>query len=130
MIEFDPTLVHQWLNRSAQKNPDKPAILCGQETLTYQQLDQYSTRLANHLRLSGLARGDRAVIFLDNNIETVISLYAILKARGVFVLLNGQLKPAKLAYILNNSKARFLITAARVKKIGDCQTLFKAKVIR
>ena len=117
MMEFDPTLVHQWLDRSARKYPDKPAIVCGQETLTYRQLSQYSDRLAKRLLLSGLSCGDRVAIFLENSAETVISLYAALKAGGIFVVLNGQLKPGKLAYILDNSEARFLITAPQKGRV-------------
>ncbi len=111
MTSFDPTLMHPWLVRSAVRYPDKAAVICGRQTLTYAQLDRQSDRLAAHLRHTGLARGDRVVIFLDNSVETVIGLYAILKAAGVFVILNSGLKPSKLAFILTNSDARFLITS-------------------
>ena len=52
------------------------------------------------------------VIFLDSYIESVVSLYGILKAGGVFVMLNGSLKSKKLAYILKDSGATTLITHA------------------
>lgn len=55
-------------------------------------------------------RGDRVVVFLDNEAEAVISMIGILMAGGAFVILNGAMKSGKLAYILNDSGARALIT--------------------
>jgi len=107
---FDPTLVHEWLDRTANTYPDKTAVICGDEAVSYQQLEHQSSRLADYLILSGLKPQERVIILLANSIETVISLYAILKAGGVFVILNSALKSDKLAYILDNCQARFLIT--------------------
>jgi len=83
-IEFDPTLVHEWLRCSARRFPDKEALICGNQRLTYKDLDRRSDHLAAALRDIGIHRHDRAAILLDNSFETVISLYGILKAGGVF----------------------------------------------
>ena len=109
-IEFDPTLVHEWLRRSARRFPDKEALICGNQRLTYKDLDRRSDHLAAALRDIGIHRHDRAAILLDNSFETVISLYGILKAGGVFIILAGSVKGAKLRYVLENSGADVLIT--------------------
>jgi amino acid adenylation domain-containing protein len=110
MIEFDPTLVHEWLSRSARRFPEKVALVCGRQRWTYKALDQRASHLAAALIDAGVRRHDRVVVLLDNSVETVISLYGILKAGGVFVILAGSLKGAKLRYILENSGAGVLIT--------------------
>jgi len=110
MIEFDPTLVHEWLSRSARRFPDKVALVCGQHRWTYKALDQRADHLATALLDAGVRRQDRVAVFLDNCAETVISLYGILKAGGVFIILAGSLKGAKLRYIMENSGAKILIT--------------------
>jgi amino acid adenylation domain-containing protein len=107
---FDSTLVHEWLTCSAQKVPDKPAIICAERMMTYRQLDSDSDRLADTLLEQGLLPQDRVVIFMDNSIETVVSLYGVLKAGGAFVILNTSLKADKLAYILTNADAVALIS--------------------
>ena len=57
---------------------------------------------------------------MDNSAQTVISLYGILKAGGVFIILAGSLKGAKLRYILENSGANVLIThTSKAKVVGD-----------
>ncbi|MHC4461914.1 MAG: class I adenylate-forming enzyme family protein [Planctomycetota bacterium] len=120
MIEFDPTLVHEWLSRSAQRFPDKEALICEQQRWTYKALDQRANHLAAALLDAGLQRQDKVIVFLDNCAEAVISLYGILKAGGVFVILNGSLKAQKLNYILKNSGARVLIThTSKAKVVSD-----------
>ncbi len=57
-----------------------------------------------------MRRRDRVVIFLDNSAESVISLYGILKANAVFVMLNTELKSRKLSYVLKDCGATALIT--------------------
>jgi long-chain acyl-CoA synthetase len=120
MIEFDPTLVHEWLRRSARRFPDKAALICGRQRWTYKALDQRSDHLAAALIDAGVHKGDRVVVLLDNSAQTVISLYGILKAGGVFIIVAGSLKGAKLRYILENSGANVLIThPSKAKVVGD-----------
>ena len=120
MIEFDPTLVHDWLTRSARRFPNKVALVCDQQRWTYKALDQRTDHLAAALLDAGVRRRDRVAVLLDNSAETVISLYSILKAGGVFIVLAGSVKGAKLRYILKNSGANILIThASKVRIIND-----------
>ena len=117
MVEFDPILVHDWLSRSAQRFPDKEALICGDQRWTYKMLDHYTFHLATVLRGAGIQRGDRVVIFLGNCSEAVISLYGILKAGAVFSILEGSIKANKLKYILKNSEARAIITHSNKTEI-------------
>ncbi|MCP4261212.1 MAG: AMP-binding protein [Planctomycetes bacterium] len=116
-VEFDPVLVHEWLRRSARRFPDKEALVCGRQRWTYKALDQRSDHLAAALQDVGVRRQDRVVVFLDNSSETVISLYGILKASSVFVILAGSVKGAKLRYIMENAEANVLITHTSKSRI-------------
>jgi len=116
-MEFDPVLVHDWLHRTAVRLPEKTALVCGDERWTFQMLDTASDRLSVHWRESGMKRGDRVAIFLDNSIETVVCMYAALKAGGVFVVLDPALKPPKLKTILGEIGAHTLVTHARKARI-------------
>ncbi len=117
MISFDPVLVHEWLSRSAERFPDKEALIFGEERWTYGQIDSASTRLALSLIDSGVKRHDRVIVFLGNCTETVIAIYGILKAGGTFVILEGSMKGVKLNYILQNSGAKCIITHTGKSKI-------------
>lgn len=103
-------LIHEFLQNSAQRFPDKVALKFQNEELTYREIDAKANQLAHGLISAGLKKADRVSIFLDNSPETVISLYGVLKAGGVFSTLSATLKAKKLEYILDNSDASFLIS--------------------
>ncbi len=102
--------VEEFLQESARREPAKTAIVCGERRLTYAVLAAGAPRLAGTLR----ARGDRVVLFLDNSPQTVIGLFAVLRAGGVFSVVNPSTKLDKLAYILNNCSARAILTEPRL----------------
>ncbi len=107
---FFPTLVQDYLTLAAKQQPQKVALICGTERWTYSAIDQTSDQLSIELINLGVKRQDRVVVFLDSSAESVISLYGILKANGVFVIVNGDLKARKLAYVLKDSGAKILVT--------------------
>jgi amino acid adenylation domain-containing protein len=105
--------VERFLEDSARRSPDKVALVCGGRRFSYAELDRAANRLANGLLGAGLKRGDRVALYLENTIETVVGLFATLKAGGVFMVVNPTTKADKLAFILNNSRASALITDER-----------------
>ena len=103
--------IEEFLEGSAERFPDKVALVCGEHRLTYSQLDRQCNRVANALLASGLQRWDRVAICLENCAEAVIAIFAVLKAGGVFLLMNPGAKAARLEYLLSNSRASALITS-------------------
>lgn len=103
-------LVNHFLEHSARRLPEKVALICGEERWTYSEIDQKANRIAWFLKQQGIERQDRVAILLDNSVESVISLFGILKADAIFLMLSPTLKSQKLTYILNNCQAKALIT--------------------
>lgn len=103
-------LVNHFLEHSALHFPDKIALICGDERLTYSEIDRRANRVAWFLRQNGVERQDRIAIFLDNSVESIISLFGILKTDAIFLMLSPTLKAQKLTYILNNCQVKALIT--------------------
>jgi long-chain acyl-CoA synthetase len=116
---FVPNLVQDYLILGAQRHPDKTAIICNEERWTYGTLNSFSELLAKTLVALSLHRQDKVVVFLDNCSESIISLYGILKAQGVFVIVNGAIKAKKLEYILRDSGAQILITQTTKAEIVE-----------
>jgi long-chain acyl-CoA synthetase len=106
-------LVQDFLERSAERLPDKLALVCSGQRLTYTQVDQMADRLANALIAHGVRRGDRVGIYLSNTVGAVVGIFAVVKAGAVFVLINRATKLAKLTFILNNCRAVALLTDDR-----------------
>ena len=108
----------QFLRRSADRFPDKAALVASGKRVTYSQLDNLSDELAQGLVERGIRRGDRVVLFLDNSAEAVVSIFAVLKAGAVFSPVNPSTKADKLAFILNNCRARGLITQQKIAAVA------------
>ena len=98
------------LRESARRAPAKTAVILGDATLSYAQLDELSDRVAASLTAAGLAPGDRVGLQLPNIPQFVIAYFGILKAGGVVVPMNVLLKAPEIAFQLENSGARTLIT--------------------
>ncbi|MCC5618061.1 AMP-binding protein [Nostoc sp. CHAB 5836] len=104
-------LIHEFLEHSADRLPDKVALVYNEQHLTYAEIEAQVNRFANALKAQGVERGDRVALYLPNCIELAIGIFATLKAGGVFVPINHTTKYDKCAYILNNCQARVFITS-------------------
>jgi long-chain acyl-CoA synthetase len=111
--------VEQFLTASARRFGDKVALVAGGTRMTYRDLDRASDRLAGALTARGIARGDRVAIFMDNCREAVIAIFAALKAGAVFSPINPSTKADKLAYVINNCRARALITQDKLRAAAN-----------
>lgn len=110
-------LLDNYLRDSAARHPQKEALICGERRATYADVDGGANALAHALRELGLQRQDRVGVYLDNSVAAVQGLFAALKAGGVFVVVNPQVKGDKLAFILKDCNARVLLTSARPLKV-------------
>jgi amino acid adenylation domain-containing protein len=126
-------LVHELLEQNAERLPDKVALICGQQRLTYGDINRQGNRLAHALRALGIQRGDRVALYLPNCSELAISVFASLKAGGMFVPINYSTKLDKCAYILNNCQAKVLITSGRqatmARQLAEIVPSLKATIL-
>lgn len=94
-----------WLAASAVRDPQKAAVLCGNESISYEQLDRSTTALAHWLLSAGCRPGDRVALHWPNSIEMVKLFFACFKAGIIPVPVNIRMKASEIAYILDHSKA-------------------------
>lgn len=111
-------LVQEVVEDSAARQPEKVALVSRGRRLTYRWIDLAANRLSRALRELGVARGDRVVIYLKNSEELVVSIFGVLKAGGVFVVMHRGVKAEKLSYVLKNSRATVLVTDDRALDTG------------
>lgn len=109
--------LQDFLIESAVRLPDKEALVCQDRRLTYAELDRQSNALANALTHRGVSRGDRVVVFADNTVEAAVSFFGVLKANAVVSMVNPQTKEDKLAYLLNDCRARAIISDVHLARI-------------
>ena len=98
---------------NAALRPDQPAIVMARsgKTVTYRELEARSNRLAHLLRAVGLRRGDHYAVFMGNHVRFVECCAAGERSGLHWTAVNSYLTAAELAYIVNNSLSRVLITS-------------------
>jgi long-chain acyl-CoA synthetase len=104
----------------AKARPDQPAIVMAGsgETITYRELDERSNRLAHLLRATGLKRGDHYAVFMENHPRFIECAAAGERAGLYYTNVNSFLTPGELAYIVNNSLSKVLITSQAKREIA------------
>jgi len=91
------------LNRSRTRNPEKLAIVFGEQSWTYAEFDELTNNVASNLLAAGLEPGDRVAFHLMNGPELALGYYGCLKAGGIAVPINTRLKGPEIDYILRHS---------------------------
>ena len=101
------------IREQALVRPEHAAVVQGDRRLTYRQLNERSSRLAQALGATGVGAGDR-IAYLDSTAPEVLELlFAVSKLRAVIVPVNWRLATPELAAVLSDSKARVLIAGIR-----------------
>lgn len=118
-------LLHQLLTSSAKKYPENRAVWARGRSLTYRELDERSNQLAHLLRQRGIRKGDRVGIYFPKAVESVVSMFGVLKAGGVYVPLDPQQPAQRIQYIIENCGIRALITTREKLQKLDAATVEK-----
>jgi amino acid adenylation domain-containing protein len=105
-------LLQHLLRESAGRRPEAVAVSFEDRALTYRELESAANGLARALREQGVERGDRVAIYMNKSIGSLVATHGIMKAGGVYVPLDPNAPPQRLAYILGNCEVRCVVAAA------------------
>ena len=83
--------------------PDRVALICGAEQITYAELEEKANRFAHYLIDHGVGRGDKVGLYCRNRIEIVIAMLGIVKAGAILVNVNYRYVEGELRYLFDNS---------------------------
>jgi 3-oxocholest-4-en-26-oate---CoA ligase len=89
--------------------PDRVALICGDEQLTYAELEEKANRLAHYLQSQGVQKDDKVGLYCRNRIEIVIGMLGIVKAGAILVNVNFRYVEGELKYLFDNSDMVALI---------------------
>jgi len=101
---------HQAFEAQVARTPEQIALVCGEQRLTYRELNARANQLAHHLRARGIGPEARVAVCLERTPEMVIGLLGILKAGGAFVPIDPAFPPARIFYIIEDAQAALLLT--------------------
>lgn len=100
----------EMLARNARRNPTTIALIFGDASLTFAELDERINRLANALAERGIRHGDKVAVLMYNSLELVESYFACLKLGAVVVPVNFRLAASEAAFVLENADAVAILT--------------------
>lgn len=109
-------LLQDSLTIACREHPEKVAAIDDERAYTYADLFRESQNIARHLRERGFQRGARGAIFIENSWNVLTSIYGLLYAGGTFLVINHLTKQDKLAYLLEDCEATFLLSDSMVSR--------------
>ncbi|NVZ51279.1 non-ribosomal peptide synthetase, partial [Pseudomonas sp. B6002] len=106
--------VHTLIEAQAANTPDAPALVFGQQRLSYSELNRRANRLAHRLIEAGVGPDVLVGLAVERSVEMVVGLLAVLKAGGAYVPLDPEYPRERLAYMLDDSGVKLLLTQAHL----------------
>lgn len=104
-----PGSLYALLENAATRRPEGPALVCGEERLSWQQLQEQVGRMAAGMQAQGIGAGDRVALLLGNRSEFVVALFAAARIGAITVPMNIREQAPGLAYMLQHCGARLLV---------------------
>src|SRR5437667_11759490 len=110
--------IGSWIERRARAAPDGVALIAGDCPVTYAELADRARRLANGLRMLGVAKGDRVAWLGPNHPAFLESLFAAGLIGAVMAPVNHRLDEAEVSWILEDTKPRVVIQHCATGAMG------------
>jgi amino acid adenylation domain-containing protein len=105
---FEP--VYRTIERQAAQTPNRVAVICGGVEWTYQQLNEYSNRMARHLRRQGIREGSLVGVCLERSHEMLGAVLGVLKAGAAYLPLDPSHPISRLELVLADAQVSLLLT--------------------
>ncbi|MFM1724724.1 amino acid adenylation domain-containing protein [Rhodococcus sp. PAM 2766] len=112
----DPVLLPQILSAAASADPARAALVSGDETVSYRDLDERSSRLARTLIARGARPESVVAVALTRSIESVVAVWAVAKSGAAFVPVDPNYPADRVAHMVSDSSALLGIT--RTEHVG------------
>ncbi|QCQ92200.1 non-ribosomal peptide synthetase [Rhodococcus sp. SGAir0479] len=112
----EPRLLPQILSAAASADPTRAALVSGEQTVTYRDLDEQSSRLARELIARGAGPESVVAVALTRSVESVVAVWAAAKSGAAFVPVDPHYPADRVAHMVTDSRALLGIT--RTEHVG------------
>jgi amino acid adenylation domain-containing protein len=127
-------LAHDMLDEQAAKRPDSQAVCAWDGELTYRALSDMATHLASYLAEAGVGPGVVVPLCFGKSMWNVVSLFAVLKAGGAFLLVDQSLPDKRLESMIQQVGADLILSSTnyqvRSKRLGKSVIVVNEELFR
>ena len=114
-VEFPHQTLQDNLIASANRVPERPALIFYGAKYTYMQMLELVEKLSGHFQFTlSLKLGEPVLLYMQNSPQFIVSYYAILHAGGIVIPINPMSKNAEVAFIQSDTNARILLCGSEV----------------
>ena len=115
-----PITIAEIFTETVKKYPERIALTYDNESLTYQELDRQSNRIARYLQSLGISAEKRVVICLERSPEMIIAMLAVVKAGGVYVPVDPAYPDDRIEFTITDCEAELILTTTNItEKLPD-----------
>ncbi|WP_459501588.1 amino acid adenylation domain-containing protein [Bacillus sp. C1] len=102
--------IHELFEQQVENTPEHTALVLGNDSVTYRELNQRANQLAHYLCKNGIKPGALVGIAMERSIDLYVGMLAILKSGGAYVPLDPNYPKERLAYLFTDSQIPLLLT--------------------
>ncbi|MBM4762660.1 o-succinylbenzoate--CoA ligase [Bacillus sp. B15-48] len=102
--------IPNWLEKRAEITPKRTALIFENQSYTFEQIFQLSSKVARQLTMMGIKKGTMTAVLLSNHVDSVVILYALQMLGSKTVILNNRLTLEELKWQIDDSRASYVVT--------------------
>lgn len=119
MLYDKQSRVYDYVDKQAERNPDKIAIQCGNDRITYKELKERSEQFYLCLKEKGIQSKDVIGVCMNRSIDLIVSLLAVMKADAIYVPIDVIYPQDRISYMIENSNMKLILSDASSKNMLD-----------
>jgi amino acid adenylation domain-containing protein len=105
--------IHQLIETQVERTPEAVAVVCGEDQLTYRELNARANQVAHYLKKRGVGPDRRVGLCVERSLQMVVGMLGILKAGGAYLPLDLAFPRERLAFVLADAQATVVVTQER-----------------
>lgn len=119
--------IHELIEEQVLRTPNKAALYCGNERLTYAEMNQQANQLARKLQSCGVKTETLVGVLMERSCDMIIGILAVLKAGGAYVPLDPSYPRGRIRYVLEETEAPVLL--ANEALVREIDLDFKGEIV-
>ncbi|MCY8823359.1 non-ribosomal peptide synthetase [Bacillus atrophaeus] len=125
-VQKDKTIIQLFEDKASQ-HPEQVAVVCNNQSLTYQELNGKANALAKMLLAKGVGTNSIVGLYMERSLDCIVGILGILKAGGAYMPFDLEYPDDRIDYMIRDSKTQLVLTQSdfrhRISAMVECLTV-------